>query len=130
MSYEIFFQRLAAAVTARDLDHVAEWFTEDFRLHEPGFNIPNGHAGAEAMLRTFLKLGPSMKVEVMDVIEAGDRAAVRWVFSGKEMEKASPFPALPCIGLLAAGSPKTGELHRQKGHGLRAASAISASARR
>jgi predicted SnoaL-like aldol condensation-catalyzing enzyme len=96
MSYEIFFQRLAAAVTARDLDHVAEWFTEDFRLHEPGFDIPNGHAGAEAMLRTFLKLGPSMKVEVVDVIEAGDRAAVRWVFSG---ERDGEAVTIPCIAM-------------------------------
>jgi predicted SnoaL-like aldol condensation-catalyzing enzyme len=96
MSYEIFFQRLAAAVTVRDLDHVAEWFTEDFRLHEPGFDIPNGHAGAEAMLGTFLKLGPSMKVEVMDVIEAGDRAAVRWVFSG---ERDGEAVTIPCIAM-------------------------------
>ena len=37
MSHETFFLRVAAAITAQDLDHVAEWFTEDFRLHEPGF---------------------------------------------------------------------------------------------
>ena len=96
MSHEIFFHRLAAAVTARDLDHVAEWFTEDFRLHEPGFDIPDGHTGAEAMLRTFLKLGPSVKVEAMDVIEAGDRAAVRWVFSG---EREGEAVTIPCIAM-------------------------------
>lgn len=96
MSHKIFFQRLAAAITAQDLDHVAEWFTEDFRLYEPGFDIPNGHAGAEVMLRTFLRLGIKLKVEVMDVIEAGDRAAVRWVFSG---ERDGEAVTIPCIAM-------------------------------
>jgi ketosteroid isomerase-like protein len=96
MCHETFFLRHAAAVTARDLDHIAEWFTEDFRLHEPGFDVPIGHAGAEAMLRTLLKLGPSMKVEVLDVIEAGDRGAVRWLFSG---ERDGEAVSLPCIAM-------------------------------
>ncbi len=96
MSHQAFFLRVAAAITARDLDHVAEWFTEDFRLHEPGFDIPNGPAGAEVMLQTFLKLGPAMKVEVLDVIEAGDRAAVRWLFSGESDGEAV---AIPCIAM-------------------------------
>ena len=57
---------------------------------------PDGHTGAEAMLQTFLKLGPSMKVEVMDVIEAGDGAAVRWVFSG---ERDGEAVTIPCIAM-------------------------------
>jgi hypothetical protein len=31
--------RVAAALNAGDTDHIAEWFTEDFKLHEPGVPV-------------------------------------------------------------------------------------------
>ncbi len=96
MSLKDFFLRMAEAITARDLDHVEEWFTEDFKLHEPGMKVPTGHEGARLMLATFLKFGSSMKVEVLDMIEQGDRAAVRWLFSG---ERDGETVVFPCIAM-------------------------------
>ena len=42
-----FFVRIARSMAAGDIDHVAEWFTEDFKLCDPsigGFRC--GHDGA------------------------------------------------------------------------------------
>jgi predicted ester cyclase len=75
--------RIAAAMSAGDFDHVAEWFTEDFQLYNP--EVPHdraGHDGAHRMLQALKDLMPGGKVEILDMVEEGDRVAARMQFSG------------------------------------------------
>ena len=45
----------AATSQAGASDRISDWFTEDFRLHEPGKpSLPVGHEGANQM-RSFLR---------------------------------------------------------------------------
>jgi ketosteroid isomerase-like protein len=76
-------QEIAAATSSGAPDRISDWFTEDFRLHEPGKPaLPVGHEGARQMregdrqMRTGLK--PPINVEALDMIEEGNRVAVRW----------------------------------------------------
>jgi ketosteroid isomerase-like protein len=64
---------------------ISDWFTEDFRLHEPGKPaLPVGHEGARQMMeagrqnRMRAGVKTPAKVEILDMIEEGDRVAVRW----------------------------------------------------
>ena len=42
---------IAAAMSAGAPDRIGDWFTEDFRLHEPGKPpFPVGHEGARQMM--------------------------------------------------------------------------------
>jgi predicted ester cyclase len=75
--------RIAAAISAGDFDHVVEWFTEDFQLYNP--EIPHdraGHDGAHRMLQALKDLMPGARVEVLDMVEEGDRVAARMQYSG------------------------------------------------
>jgi hypothetical protein len=70
-------------------DHRKEaWFTEDFRLHDPGFpNWPCGHVGASAMLAQNVSLGPTTKFEALGMLEEDNRVAVRWRLMGTQEGK-------------------------------------------
>ena len=86
-------QEIAVAITTRAEYRIAEWFTEDFRLHEPGRTaLPVGHAGATEMLTRSRLLRPPVRFEALDMVEEGDRVAVRWELSatweGKLFEEA------------------------------------------
>src|SRR5215472_13004035 len=76
-------QEIAAATSSDAPDRISDWFTEDFRLHEPGKPaLPVGHEGARQMReegrqrRTGLQT--PINEEILDMIEEGDRVAVRW----------------------------------------------------
>jgi predicted SnoaL-like aldol condensation-catalyzing enzyme len=72
-------REMAVAHNSGSPDRIAEWFTEDFRLHEPGAPpLPVGHEGATQMRERFQSLTPPIKLEILDMIEEGDRVAVRW----------------------------------------------------
>ena len=44
-------REIAAAMTSGVPDRISDWFTEDFRLHEPGRPaLPVGHEGARQMM--------------------------------------------------------------------------------
>jgi len=79
-------REIAAATSSGASDRISDWFTEDFRLHEPGKPaLRVGHEGARQMreagrqIRAGLKT--PIKVEILDMIEEGDRVAVRWQLS-------------------------------------------------
>ena len=64
---------------------ISDWFTEDFRLHEPGKPaLPVGHEGARQMMeagrqnRMPAGVQTPAKVEILDMIQESDRVAVRW----------------------------------------------------
>ena len=78
-------REIAAAMSSGAPDRISDWFTEDFRLHEPGKPaLPVGHDGARQMMvagrqnrmRAGVQAPP--KVEILDMIQEGDRVAVRW----------------------------------------------------
>ena len=78
-------REITAAMNSGAPYRIREWFTEDFRLHEPGKPaLPVGHEGARQMMETSrrnrLRAGikTPAKVEILDMIEEGDRVAVRW----------------------------------------------------
>jgi hypothetical protein len=77
-------REIAAAFTSGTPDRISDWFTEDFRLHEPGKpTLPVGHEGARQMrersrqnrIRAGVKT--PINVEILDMIEESDRVAVR-----------------------------------------------------
>jgi ketosteroid isomerase-like protein len=68
-----------------DIDHVPEWFTEEFELHDPSFGgLRSGHNGARDMLRSLTEHVPNARVTALDMVEEGDKVAVRWLFAGKK----------------------------------------------
>jgi hypothetical protein len=72
-------REIAAAVNSGAPDRISDWFTEDSRLHEPSAPaLPPGHAGASQMLARFRALVPPINSEILDIVEEGDRVAVRW----------------------------------------------------
>jgi ketosteroid isomerase-like protein len=77
-----FFQEITETINANRPYPISAWFTEDFRLHDPQLpNWPVGHEGAQAMMDLFQALSEPIRLEVMDMIEDGDRVAVRWRLS-------------------------------------------------
>ena len=71
-------RELAAAHNSGAHDWISDWFTENFRLHEPGAPaLPLGHEGARQMRARFRTLTPPTNVEILDMIEENDRVAVR-----------------------------------------------------
>lgn len=78
-------REICAALNSGAPFRISDWFTEDFRLHEPGKpSLPAGHEGARQMMETGrqkrLRAGiqTPAKAEILDMIEEGDRVAVRW----------------------------------------------------
>jgi len=70
---------MATAHNTGSPDRLGEWFTEDFRLHEPGAPLSAmGHEGASQMRARVRLLSPPIKLDILDMIEEGDRVAVRW----------------------------------------------------
>ena len=68
MSHQKDLLREIAAATSQAgaSDRISDWFTEDFRLHEPETLSAGGHEGANQM-RSFLRtLKPPINVEILD----------------------------------------------------------------
>jgi predicted ester cyclase len=82
-----FVLRIARCTSSGDIDHVADWFTEEFELYDPSLGgLRSGHDGARDMLRSLAEHVPGARIDVLGMVEEGDKAAVRFVFSGKRME--------------------------------------------
>jgi ketosteroid isomerase-like protein len=85
-------REIAAAHNSGAPDRISDWFTEDFRLHEPGASpLPVGHEGARQMRARFRALTPPINLETLDMIEEDDRVAVRWqltaTYAGRPFEQ-------------------------------------------
>lgn len=73
---------IAEAIRTGGAFHIAAWFTEDFRLREPTKpDWPTGHAGISKLLKQFRTLTPPIRFASLDMVEEGDRVAVRWALS-------------------------------------------------
>jgi ketosteroid isomerase-like protein len=84
-------REIAAATSSGTSDRISDWFTEDFQLHEPGKPaLPMGHEGARQMreMGRQMRVGlrTPIKVEILDMIEEGDRVAVRWQLTATDHE--------------------------------------------
>jgi predicted SnoaL-like aldol condensation-catalyzing enzyme len=76
-------QELSELVNRRQPVTIARYFTEDFRLDDAGTGVVRtGHAGAQTMMENILALAPDVRFEILDAVEAADRAAVRWRVTG------------------------------------------------
>jgi predicted SnoaL-like aldol condensation-catalyzing enzyme len=74
---------IADALSSGGDHRIEAWFTEDFRLHDPGVpDWPSGHRGASAMLAQNVSLGPTTKFEALDMLEEDNWVAVRWRLTG------------------------------------------------
>jgi predicted ester cyclase len=63
----------------RGLIDIARFFTDDFRLEDPGVGVKrSGHNGARQMLEGIRALAPDVQLEILDIFEGGNRVAVRW----------------------------------------------------
>jgi ketosteroid isomerase-like protein len=72
-------QEIARQISSNRDYRIAAWFTEDFRLSEPGKpDWPTGHKGARQMLKGFDAFDRPFTLEPLDMIEEGGRVAVRW----------------------------------------------------
>jgi ketosteroid isomerase-like protein len=72
-------RQIAAASNSGAPDRISDGSTNDFRLHEPGaLPLAVGHAGASQMRARFRTLVPPINLEILDMVEEGDRVAVRW----------------------------------------------------
>jgi ketosteroid isomerase-like protein len=75
-------REIAAALSSQGERRIAEWFTEDFRLHDPTLpEWPTGYRGATEMLDKTSSAGASTKLEALQMVEEGDHVAVRWRLS-------------------------------------------------
>jgi predicted ester cyclase len=86
---------MAEALAAGDADHVAEWFTEDFALHDQAFGgALHGHDGARQMLARLAEMLPGTRIAILDMVEEEDRVAVRWLFEAGEPGQATQVSVL------------------------------------
>lgn len=73
---------LAERISAAHVDGLETYFSADFRLHDPAApEWPRGAAGARLMLSSFMALGDDVRLRVLDMVEEGDKLAVRWQVS-------------------------------------------------
>src|SRR4051812_17925487 len=67
-------REIAAAINAGSAYRIADWFTEEFRLHEPAAPpLAVGHMGAAQMLARSRTLEPPRNLEILAMVEEGDR---------------------------------------------------------
>jgi ketosteroid isomerase-like protein len=85
-------REIAAALSSQGERRISEWFTDDFRLHDPTLpEWPAGHRGATEMLEKTTSGGPTTKLEPLEMVEEGDRVAVRWRLSAIRENKPVVF---------------------------------------
>ena len=58
-------REIAAATSSGASDRISDWFTEDFRLHEPGKPaLPVGHQGARQMREAGRQMRAGLKTPI------------------------------------------------------------------
>ncbi|MGI9488168.1 MAG: nuclear transport factor 2 family protein [Geminicoccaceae bacterium] len=63
-------REFASLLNARKEIPIARFFTEDFRLYDPGAGIwLEGYDGAQNMVEMVLAFGPGAKLKILDMIE-------------------------------------------------------------
>ena len=76
---------LVGLFNARQAIDVARFFTEDFRLEDPGSGvIRTGLDGAQRMMEAVRALAHDGYLEILDMFECGNRVAVRWSYGSAD----------------------------------------------
>lgn len=77
-------RHLARRLNAGEIAGLEDCFTADFRLHDPAApDFPTGLEGARRMISAFASM-QGVDLQILDLIEEGDRVAVRWGVSWTE----------------------------------------------
>jgi predicted ester cyclase len=64
---------------------VARFFTEDFRLEDPGAGVTRtGLDGAQSMMEAVRALAHDGQLEILDMFESGNRLVVDWSYNGAD----------------------------------------------
>ena len=72
---------LVELFNARKEIDLPRFFTEDFRLEDPGAGvIRTGLHGAQRMMEAVRALAHDGHLEILDMFESGDRVATRWSY--------------------------------------------------
>ena len=86
-------RELVARFNQRQPIDVARYFAPNFQLDQPGGENRIGLAGAQSMIDSLYRLGDSVQLHIVAMIEQGDYLAVRWHVEG------SPEAAGAMIGM-------------------------------
>src|SRR5262245_35135124 len=74
---------LVELFNARKEIDLPRFFTEDFRLEDPGAGvIRTGLDGAHRMIEAVRALAHDGHLEILDMFESGNRIAARWSYKG------------------------------------------------
>ena len=74
-------RKLAELFNGRKPIDMARFFTEDFRLEDPGAGVVrNGLDGAQRMMEAVRALAHDGRLEILGMFESGNRVAVRWSY--------------------------------------------------
>jgi len=76
-------RHVAAAVGERRAADAERHFADNFVLHDPNApGWPRGRDGVRKMVQSFLDYAPDVKLDILDMVEEGERVAVRWRVTG------------------------------------------------
>ena len=79
-------RKLVALFNGGKTIDVTRFFTEDFRLEDPGAGvIRTGLDGAQRMMEAVRALAHDGRLEILDTFESGNRVAVRWSYKGQHV---------------------------------------------
>lgn len=87
--------RIRAALerfNAGDLEGYLQLYAEDAAMHYLPPGLPGGTAGGRVFYGMFMGACPDVRVDVDEVMEAGDRAAVRFTMSGTQQGELMGMP--------------------------------------
>jgi len=73
-------------------DDVGDYFAADFVDHDPPGPLPPGIPGVVAVVEMMQRAMPQRTTTVHDLLEDGDRVAIRFTLHG---EQTGPFPGRP-----------------------------------
>ena len=79
---EALIRRVIELINERDLDTAFEYYTEDYVYHGPGGQELRGRDGIRGLWKIFLDAFPDLESSVDDMIQEGDKLALRWTVTG------------------------------------------------
>ena len=88
-------RRFFDVCNTHDLSQLTRACTDDYAHHDPQLPVTHidGLAQYQEVLGGFFEAFPDIRVEIHDVVAAGDRVAARWSFSGTHTGPLGELPA-------------------------------------
>lgn len=83
MSLKDIMREIAAHLNSGAFERIEPYFSDDFRVSDPNHAVwARGRDGAHQMAEAFRALANPLQADILDMVEDGDRVAVRWRFAG------------------------------------------------